>query len=216
MAEMPMKNPTHPGKSILHDCIEPLGLSVTDAARHLGVSGKDLSEIVDGRAPISPEMSIRLYKAFGGGVAVWRRMQASYDLVQVATQEHGIKIKRLGNPLGEVGLPTASVLHPGLILRHECLERLEISVAQAARHLDVTYPELDDVVNCRVPLTPEMAIRLDQAFGGHAEKWCALQADYDVARVGIESGHKIKVRRVWRQDPETHEPVLLAAPNETK
>ena len=213
---MPMKNPPHPGKSILHDCIEPLGLSVTDAAGHLGVSSKELSEIVDGRASISPEMSIRLYKAFGVGVAVWRRMQASYDLAQVAALEQGTKVKRLGNPLGEVGLPAASVLHPGLILLHECLERLEISVAEAARHLGVTYPELDNVVNCRAPVTPELAIRLDQAFGGSAEKWCALQANYDVAKASIESGHKNKVRRIWRQDPETHEPVLLAAPNETK
>jgi addiction module HigA family antidote len=213
---MPMKTPPHPGKSILHDCIEPLGLSLTDAAGHLGVNSKELSDILDGLAPVTPEMSIRLYQAFGGSVAVWRRMQASYDLAQEVSREHGIKVKRFGNPLGEIGLPTATVLHPGLILLHECLERLGISIAQAARHLGVPGTELDDIVNCRAPLTPEMAIRLDQAFGGHAEKWYALQANYDVARASMECGHKIKVRRLWRQDPQTHEPLLLTAPDNSQ
>ena len=64
---MPMKNPPHPGLSVRHDCLEPLGLSVTEAARKLGVSRKQLSDIVNCRSGISPEMAIRLDKAFGGG-----------------------------------------------------------------------------------------------------------------------------------------------------
>ena len=71
----------------------------------------------------------------------------------------------------------------------------------------------DDVVNCRASLTPEMAIRLDLAFGGHAQQWYALQANYDVAKVAMERAHKIKVRRLWRQNPETREPILLGAPD---
>ena len=64
---MAMKNPPHPGLSVRHDCLEPLGLSVTEAARHPGVNRKQLSDIVNGHAGISPEMAIRLDKAFGGG-----------------------------------------------------------------------------------------------------------------------------------------------------
>ena len=64
---MAMKNPPHPGLSVRQDCLEPLGLSVSEAARKLGVSRKQLSDIVSCRAGISPEMAIRLGKAFGGG-----------------------------------------------------------------------------------------------------------------------------------------------------
>ena len=78
-----MKNPPHPGLSVRHDCLEPLELSVTEAARKLGVSRKQLSELVNARSGISPEMAIRLDKAFGGGADTWLRMQAAYDLAQV-------------------------------------------------------------------------------------------------------------------------------------
>jgi addiction module HigA family antidote len=90
-----MKNPPHPGLSIRHDCIEPLGLTVTEAAERLGVSRKQLSEIVNGRAGISPEMAIRLDKAFGGGAETWLRLQAAYDLAQAARHADKIKIRRL-------------------------------------------------------------------------------------------------------------------------
>ena len=208
-----LKNPPHPGQLVLHDDIEPLGLTVAQSARHIGVSYAELAGIVAGTAGISPQMSIRLYKAFGAGVATRRSLQLYYDLAQVWHSDHGIKVKRLGNPLGELGLPMTSPLHPGQILLHECLERLEISVAQAAEYLGVSYEELDDVVHCRASLTPEMAIRFDQAFGGHAQQWYALQANYDVAKAALEYAHTIKVRRLWRPDPETHEPILLATPD---
>ncbi len=67
---MPMKNPPHPGLSVAQDCLEPLGLSVTQAARKLGVSRKQLSSLVNARSAISPEMAIRLDKAFGGRAEV--------------------------------------------------------------------------------------------------------------------------------------------------
>lgn len=92
---MRMKNPPHPGLSVRHDCIEPLGLSITDAAAWLGVSRKQLSDIVNCRAGISPEMAIRLDKAFGGGAETWVRLQAAYDLAQVARHADKIKVRRL-------------------------------------------------------------------------------------------------------------------------
>lgn len=78
-----------------HDCIEPLGLTVTDAADVLGISRKQLSDIVNGRAGISPEMSIRLDKAFGGGAETWLRLQAAYDLARAMKRASRIKVKRL-------------------------------------------------------------------------------------------------------------------------
>jgi antitoxin HigA-1 len=79
---VPMTPPPHPGLSVRYDCLEPLALTVTDAARKLGVSRKQLSDVVNGNAGISPEMAIRLDKAFGGGAETWSRLQASYDLAQ--------------------------------------------------------------------------------------------------------------------------------------
>ena len=92
---MPMKNPPHPGLSVRCDCLEPLGLSVTEAARKLGVSRKQLSEIVNGRSGISPVMAIRLDKAFGGGADTWYRLQAAYDLAQAMEQAGHIRVERL-------------------------------------------------------------------------------------------------------------------------
>ena len=90
-----MKNPPHPGLSVRHDCLEPLGLSVTEAARKLGVSRKQLSAIVNGRSGISPEMAIRLDKAFGGGATTWYQMQAAYDLAQAADKSDSINVDRI-------------------------------------------------------------------------------------------------------------------------
>lgn len=92
---MPMKNPPHPGFSVRHDCLEPLGRSVTEAARKLGVSRKQLSDIVNARAGLSPEMAIRLDKAFGGGADTWLRLQAAYDLARAMSRADRIKVERL-------------------------------------------------------------------------------------------------------------------------
>ena len=92
---MPMKNPPHPGLSIRHDCLEPLGISVTAAAAHLGVSRKHLSDVINGHSGISPEMAIRLDKAFGGGASTWYQLQAAYDLAQAMKKADRIEVKRV-------------------------------------------------------------------------------------------------------------------------
>ena len=84
---MPMKNPPHPGEIIRRECIEPLNLTVTEAAEGLGVSRKHLSAIVNGRAGISPNMAIRLSKAFGGSPESWLTQQMQYDLRQAKEEE---------------------------------------------------------------------------------------------------------------------------------
>lgn len=96
---MPMKNPPHPGLSVRYDCLEPLDISVTEAAKQLGVSRKQLSDIVNCRAGISPEMAIRLDKAFGGGAETWYRLQATYEMAQALKRADRIKVKRL-SPVG--------------------------------------------------------------------------------------------------------------------
>lgn len=92
---MTMKDPPHPGLSIKFDCLEPLGLSVTDAAKALGISRKVLSQIINGKAGISADMAIRLSKGFGGSPDVWMRMQAAYELAQALQHADQIKVERL-------------------------------------------------------------------------------------------------------------------------
>jgi antitoxin HigA-1 len=95
---MRMKNPPHPGLSVRHDCLEPLGLSVTEGAKILGISRKQLSDIVNCRAGISPEMAIRLDKAFGGGAETWHHIQASYDMAQAMKNAGRIKVRKVSQP----------------------------------------------------------------------------------------------------------------------
>jgi addiction module HigA family antidote len=76
---MPMKNPPHPGSVVLSECIEPLGITITQAAQALGVTRTTLSELVNGRRGISPEMAIRLSQVFGGSAQSWITQQAHYD-----------------------------------------------------------------------------------------------------------------------------------------
>ena len=92
---MAMKNPPHPGLSVRHDCLDPLGLRVPEAAKNLGVSRKQLSCVINGRSGISPEMAIRLDKAFGGGAETWFRLQAAYDLAQAMKHADQIKVRRV-------------------------------------------------------------------------------------------------------------------------
>jgi len=90
-----MKNPPHPGRIVRQECIEPLGLTVTEGAKALGVSRNALSELVNERRGVSPEMAIRLDKAFGGGADTWHRMQAAYDMAQAMKSADKIKVSRV-------------------------------------------------------------------------------------------------------------------------
>lgn len=90
---MVMHNPPHPGEVIRELCINPLGLTVTEAARGLGVSRKTLSALLNGRFGISAEMAIRLSKAFGGSAESWVVQQAQYDLWQALQQSDEIHVK---------------------------------------------------------------------------------------------------------------------------
>ena len=95
---MPMKNPPHPGRIIRDDCLQPLGLSVTSGAKILGVSRQALNNLVNQRAGISPEMAIRLAKAFGSNPQTWLRLQSNYDLAQALKSESKIRVRRYRRP----------------------------------------------------------------------------------------------------------------------
>ena len=87
-------NPSHPGEFIREEIIRPLKLSVTDAARVLGVTRVTLSNLLNGHAALSPEMAIRVEKAFGVSMDTLLRMQCAYDIAQARRQEQAIHVKR--------------------------------------------------------------------------------------------------------------------------
>ena len=91
---MAMHNPPHPGEVIRELCLEPLGLTVTAAAQGLGVSRKALSELLNGHSGVSPEMAIRLAKAFGGSAESWMRQQMQYDLWRAQQNADEITVER--------------------------------------------------------------------------------------------------------------------------
>jgi len=86
-----MKKPPHPGRIVRQDCIEPLGLTITEAAKVLGVTRQALNNLANGKAGISPEMAVRLSMAFGGSAEMWLRLQANYDLARVQRDEIDVK-----------------------------------------------------------------------------------------------------------------------------
>jgi len=90
---MSMRNPPHPGVSVRQDCIEPLGLTITEAAEILGVTRQTLNNLVNGKSGVSADMAIRLGKAFGGDAETRLQLQMAYDLAQVRQREGEIKVK---------------------------------------------------------------------------------------------------------------------------
>jgi len=92
---MLMKTPPHPGRIVRKECIEPLGLTVTAAAKGLGVTRKALSELLNGKSGISPEMALRLSKAFGSDPEMWLGLQIDYDLAQVRRKVGKIRVQKL-------------------------------------------------------------------------------------------------------------------------
>lgn len=91
---MLMRDPPHPRPFIRRQCLEPLGLTVTEAAKGLGVSRNTLSRLLNGRLGISPEMAIRLSKAFGGSSESWLEQQMQYDTWQAQKRSDDVNMGR--------------------------------------------------------------------------------------------------------------------------
>ena len=94
---MPMKNPPHPGEMI-GDEIEALGVSISDAAKALGVTRQQLHNLIAGRSGITPEMAVRLEMAIGGSADTWMRLQTNCDLAQIRNRTTPLKVKKLMRP----------------------------------------------------------------------------------------------------------------------
>jgi len=92
---MKMHNPPHPGEIIKELCLEPLNITITEAAEALGVSRKTLSSILNGRAGISPEMAVRLSIAFGTSSESWLNQQTQYDLWLAEQGRDKLRVKKL-------------------------------------------------------------------------------------------------------------------------
>ena len=95
---MPTQNPPHPGEIVRWECLEPLGLTVTRAAEGLGVTRQALSDLVNKRAGISVEMSLRLSQAFGSSPETWLGMQTAYDLWQARDRAKELDVERFVEP----------------------------------------------------------------------------------------------------------------------
>ncbi|MCY3946848.1 MAG: HigA family addiction module antitoxin [Anaerolineaceae bacterium] len=90
---MPMHSPSHPGRIVRRVCLEPLGLSVTEGAKALGVSRQALSNLVNGHSSVTPEMAVRLAKAFGSTPEHWIRMQSAWDIAEIRKRADEIKVE---------------------------------------------------------------------------------------------------------------------------
>jgi addiction module HigA family antidote len=90
-----MRSPPHPGRIVRQECLEPLGLTVTAGAKALGISRVALSELVNERRGISPEMAIRLAKAFGSSPEIWAGLQLDYDMAQAMEHADRIDVTRV-------------------------------------------------------------------------------------------------------------------------
>jgi addiction module HigA family antidote len=95
---MPMKDPSHPGEIIRDVCIEGLKLNITEAAEALGVTRSALSRLINKKASVSPEMAVRLSKAFGSTPGFWLRLQLNYDLAQIEKRASQISVNRVIPP----------------------------------------------------------------------------------------------------------------------
>ena len=93
---MTMVNPPHPGELVKYECLEPLGLSVVEAAEGLGISSEDLSDLINERTGVTLDMAVRLSKAFGSSPETWLGMQMDYDLWQARGWIEELGVRRFG------------------------------------------------------------------------------------------------------------------------
>ena len=94
MRKLTMKNPTHPGVLIREEVLEPLGVSISDAAIALGVRRATLSDVTNGKAALSAEMALRIEKAFGVSMDMLLRIQAGYDAAQIRLNSRHVRVAR--------------------------------------------------------------------------------------------------------------------------
>ena len=100
---MPMKKPNHPG-DLIRDCLNELGVNVTEGAKALGVTRSALSRLINRRAGVSAEMAVRLEKALGSTAGFWLRLQLNYDLAHIQSRARKIHARRIGAAPAQIAL----------------------------------------------------------------------------------------------------------------
>ena len=170
-----MYNPPHPGKTIWHFASEN-GLTETEFARKLGVARSDLSELLNGRCGITPEMARALEGAGWSRAAFWMRMQADYDEAQ-------IRMKTEPPPVWEdiSEIPASDLPHPGVHVR-DCMDEMGMSAADLASALGIAQSAALDLLNERAPVTPEIARALESVGWGAADLWLLNQRSHEEAQ----------------------------------
>ena len=168
---MPMKNPPHPGRSLLRDCIEELNLTIAETAEHLQIEESTLAEVCRCRAPITADLAVRIDMAFGGGADTWLRH--ADRLRPRPSPQDGLRDQ--ADRTRRLTMPRNNPHHPGETIREDCVEALGLTMAEAAAHLQIEEAALAAVCTCEAPITADLAVRFEQAFGSTADTWLRLK-----------------------------------------
>ncbi len=174
--------PIHPGRSLRRDCVEPSGLSVAEAAEAMGVAEAELAGVLDRRAPITPELAVRIDKTFGGGARVWYLLQAEFEIESAWIEADPVK--------------------QGESPKRDNVAEMGMSAADAAAALRTSEAELSEVLAGRARMPAEMAVRIDEVFAHPAKGWYLLRAEREIAEA-IARADEFECRRVYPLgDPE--------------
>ena len=168
----PMYNPSHPGKVIQYFSSQN-GLTETQLARDLGVAQSDLSDLLNGRCGITPEMARALESAGWSPAAFWLRMQKSYDEAQIRMREEP---PPEWEDISEI--PPEDLPHPGVYIR-DMMDENCMTPDDLAEMIGVSLADALDLINERAPITPEIARALECADHGRAEHWLLNQRSHD-------------------------------------
>ena len=168
----PMYNPPHPGRAIQYFSRQD-GLTETEFARNLGVARSDLSDLLNGRCGITPEMARALEAAGWSNAAFWMRVQKSYDEAQIRMREEP---PPEWEDISEI--PPEDLPHPGVYIRN-MMDEDGLTLDDLAKMIGVSLSDALDLINERAPITPEIARALERADQGLAEHWLLNQRRHD-------------------------------------
>ena len=167
-----MYNPPHPGETIGHFS-KLNGLTETKLARDLGMSQSDLSDLLNGRCDITPEIARALEAAGWSAADFWLRMQKGYDEAQIRMREEP---PPEWDDISEI--PPEDLPHPGVYIR-DLMDEESMTPDDLAKTLGVPLSDALDLMDERAPITPEIARALERAGHGRAEHWLLNQSSHD-------------------------------------
>ena len=168
----PMYNPPHPGE-IINDIRETNGWSMTQCAENLGVTQSDLSDLLNGRCGITPEMARAFERVGWSNAAFWLRMQKSYAEAQIRMREEPPPV---WEDISEI--PPEDLPHPGVYIRN-MMDEDNLTLDDLAKMVGVSLSDALDLINERAPITHEIACALERADQGLAEHWLLNQRRHD-------------------------------------